>query len=190
MFAVGWRRLATGRSLLGRDNNEGEDADDRRKPDDQREDWYKRGDLHGLKDKHDELVVDSLFLVEDTLPGADEEEHHLLSANLIVDGYIMDSQVTMIRPSLATQTPPHAFRTPANLTLYALDSLTVSIVTLGASRPLTLTLLISHILTNDLLEPHHETGDDERHDECTKVPLSARHLLISWDYNSGEERTL
>jgi hypothetical protein len=37
-------------------------------------------DLHGLEDKHDEFVVDSLLFVKDTVPGADEEEHHCLSA--------------------------------------------------------------------------------------------------------------
>jgi hypothetical protein len=35
-------------------------------------------DLHSLEDKHDELVVDSLLFVKDTVPGADEEEHHCL----------------------------------------------------------------------------------------------------------------
>jgi hypothetical protein len=37
-------------------------------------------DLHGLEDKHDEFVVDSLLFVKDTVPGADEKEHHCLSA--------------------------------------------------------------------------------------------------------------
>jgi hypothetical protein len=42
-------------------------------------------DLHGLEDKHDELVVDSLLFVKDTVPGADEEEHHCLSACVSIE---------------------------------------------------------------------------------------------------------
>ena len=71
--------LATGRSLLIGNSNEGDGADDRGKPDDQQGHQEPR-DLHGLEDKHDELVVDSLLFVKDTVPGADEEEHHCLSA--------------------------------------------------------------------------------------------------------------
>jgi hypothetical protein len=42
-------------------------------------------DLHGLENKHDELVVDSLLFVKDTLPGADEEVHHCLSACIPIE---------------------------------------------------------------------------------------------------------
>jgi hypothetical protein len=75
----GLEGLATGRSLLIGDSNEGDSTNDRRKPDDQKGHLEPR-DLHGLEDKHDEFVVDSLLFVKDTVPGADEEEHHCLSA--------------------------------------------------------------------------------------------------------------
>jgi hypothetical protein len=42
-------------------------------------------DLHGLENKHDELVVDSLLFVKDTLPGGDEEVHHCLSACIPIE---------------------------------------------------------------------------------------------------------
>jgi hypothetical protein len=63
----GLEGLATGRSLLIGNSNEGDGTDDRRKPDDQQGHQEPR-DLHGLEDKHDELVVDSLLFVKDTLP--------------------------------------------------------------------------------------------------------------------------
>jgi hypothetical protein len=47
--------------------------------------YESRPDLHGLENKHDELVVDSLLFVKDTLPGTDEEEHHCLSACISIE---------------------------------------------------------------------------------------------------------
>ena len=119
-------------------------------------------DLHGLEDKHDKLVVDSLLFVKDTVPGADEEEHHCLSAYTPIERWAWDLQVSMMIPSLATQIPPHTFRMTDRLRLYCLESATVSIVTLGASKPLMLTLVIStRTVSLHLLETHDETGDDE-----------------------------
>jgi hypothetical protein len=90
-------------------------------------------------------------------------------------------QVSMMIPSLATQIPPHTFRMTDRLRLYCLESATVSIVTLGASKPLMLTLLISiETVSLHLLETHDETGDDEGHDASTKPPLSTRHLSIRY----------
>jgi hypothetical protein len=64
---TGLKGLASRCPLLIGNSNEGDGTDDRRKPDDQQGHQEPR-DLHGLEDKHVELVVDSLLFVKDTLP--------------------------------------------------------------------------------------------------------------------------